>query len=307
LHFTVYRIMAKKENLNLILLNVARKEHDADWNWKGVNSPFARIYMVESGSATVIMPDSAYTIKPGFLYLVPAFVTHSYENYGNFTLYYIHIYDEQNIFDRLNFPFEVIANELDEMLVRRLLAINPGRELNRSDPSAYDNFPTLMQNIVRNDQFPFYTVIETKGILLQLFSRFLEKASFKKEITDKRIIKVLRYIRENINKNITIEDLSSICYLTNDHFIRLFKKEMQCTPIQYINQKKIERAQLMLIVDDKSIKDIVYELAFENLSYFYRLFKKMTGISPNQYKEKSFSVTDAPSFPNMGRRNRTNK
>ena len=278
--------MSTKENLNLILLNVAHKEHDADWNWKGVNSPFARIYMVESGAAKVMMPDGAHTIEPGCLYLVPAFVTHGYENDSAFSLYYIHIYDEQNIFDQLSFPFAVMANESDKMLVRRLLEINPGRELKRSDPVSYDNHLTLVQNIALNEQFPLYSVVETKGILLQLFSRFLEKASFKQEITDKRIAKLIRYIRENINRNITIDELASFCCLTNDHFIRLFKKEMQCTPIQYINQKKIEKAQLLLIVGNLSIKEIAYQLSFENISYFYRLFSKITGLPPNRYKEK---------------------
>jgi AraC-like DNA-binding protein len=276
--------MNKKEQLNLILLNAARKEHPADWNWKGVNSPFARLYMVESGLARVLTPDGAYTIKPGKLYLIPSFVTHSYENDSFFTLYYIHVYDEMDIFDRWNFPFEVDASELDILLVKRLLAINPGRELKRSDPDSYDNMPTLMQNIARNEQFTFHSIAETKGILLQLFSRFLEKASLKKEVEDKRIAKLLRYIRENINDNISIDVLSSLCYLTNDHMIRLFKKEMKCTPVQYINQKKMEKAQLMLIIGEKSIKDIAYGLSFDNISYFYRLFKKTTGVSPNAYK-----------------------
>jgi hypothetical protein len=44
--------MDKKGILNLILLNAVRVEHDADWNWKNVNSPFAQLYMmVERGSA----------------------------------------------------------------------------------------------------------------------------------------------------------------------------------------------------------------------------------------------------------------
>lgn len=277
--------MAKKENLNLVLLNVARKTHNADWNWKGVNSPFARIYMVENGSAKVVMPNGSHRIEPGYLYLIPAFVTHSYENDSNFTLYYIHVYDEQNIFDRLGFPFEVKMNELDEILIRRLLTINPGRELRRSDPETYDNLPTLIQNIVRNDQLHLCAIVETKGILLQLFSRFLEKATLKQETTDNRIVKVVRYIRENINRNIGINELAELCYLTKDHFIRLFKKEMRCTPLQYINQKKIEKAQLMLIISDKSIKDIAYELSFDNISYFYRLFRRLTGIPPSRYKK----------------------
>jgi len=290
--------MSKKENINLILLNIARTVHVADWNWKGIHSPFARIYMVESGTAKVIMPNGVYTIEPGYLYLIPAFVTHGYENDSTFVLYYIHIYDEQNIFDRLTFPFEVEASETDALLIRRLLTINPGRELYRSDPVTYDNHPTLMQNIVRSDQFPFYNIVETKGILLQLFSRFLEKASFKHDIVDKRIVNVVRHIRENIDRNIDINELASISCLTNDHFIRLFKKEMQCTPIQYINQKKIEKAQLMLIIDDKPIKEIAYDLSFENVSYFYRVFRKMTGTPPNKYKQK---IAEGETLKNMNK------
>lgn len=276
--------MNKKEKLNLILLNTARKEHPADWNWKGVSSPFARLYMVESGSARVLMPDGAYTIRPGKLYLIPSFVTHSYENDSFFTLYYIHVYDELNIFERWSFPFEVDASELDVLLVKRLLTINPDRELRRSDPDSYDNMPTLMQNLARNEQFTFHSIVETRGILLQLFSRFLNKASIKKEVVDKRIVKVLRYIRENIDSNISVGELSSLCYLTNDHLIRLFRNEMKCTPVQYIGQKKMEKAQLLLIIGDKSIKDISYGLSFDNLSYFYRLFKKVTGVPPGLYR-----------------------
>ena len=278
--------MNKKEALNLILLNVARTEHDADWNWKGVNSPFARMYMVENGSAKVLMPDGIHIIRPGFLYLIPSFVTHSCENDGFFTMYYIHMYEAQNLFDRWNFPFAVPMNEIDELLVRRLLAINPGRELKRSDPESYDNIPTLMQTIAINEKFSFRSVVESKGILLQLFSRFLDKAVSKQEIADKRIIKVIRYIRENIHRNICLDELSALCYITNDHLIRIFKKEMQCPPLQYINRKKVEKAQLMLSISDKSIKDIAHSLSFDNLSYFHRLFKKITGCSPGSYRER---------------------
>jgi AraC-like DNA-binding protein len=178
----------------------------------------------------------------------------------------------------------VDANEVDALLVKRLVAINPGRELKRSDPNSYDNMPTLMQNIARSEQFSFKSMVETKGILLQLFSRFLDTASPKQEITDKRIVKVIRYIRENIHRNIHINELSALCYVSNDHFVRLFGKEMHCPPLQYINRKKIEKAQLMLIVSDKSIKDIAHDLSFDSLSYFYRLFRKITGLSPSRYR-----------------------
>ncbi|HBT85173.1 MAG TPA: AraC family transcriptional regulator, partial [Porphyromonadaceae bacterium] len=78
-----------------------------------------------------------------------------------------------------------------------------------------------------------------------------------------------------------------ICCLSKDHFIRIFKNDMQTTPIKYINQKKIERAQLLLITGDKSIKDIAYDLSFENVYYFNRLFKKIIGMTPSEYRSST--------------------
>jgi AraC-like DNA-binding protein len=277
----------KKEDFNLTLLNAARKRHNADWNWKDINSPFARLYMVESGSAKVILPDGVHIIQPGYLYLIPAFVTHSYESDNVFIHYYFHIYNEYDIFDRFDFPFEVDAGELDVLLVKRLLAINPEIELKYSDPKTYDNFSTLAKNIAQNSQKSFISGLETTGILKQLFSRFLNKATYKQEITDKRIKKALRYIRENIDKNLYINDLAEICGLNHDHFTRIFKKEMQCTPMQYIIRKKIEKAQLLILVaSENSIKDIAYSLSFDNDTHFHRSFKKVTGVSPIDYKNQ---------------------
>jgi AraC-like DNA-binding protein len=275
-----------EQNLNLVLLNVGYAEHNADWNWKGTHSPFARLYFVQTGKAQVVIGNQNYTLTPQHLYLIPSFTMHDYICNGIFTLFYIHIYDEQNIFDHLSFPFEVDAGDLEELLVKRLIFINPGRELKTYDPKTYDNALTFFENIAQNSRFPLYSITETKGILLQLFSRFMVQAKLKQEIADKRINKIIHYIRKNIENELLISKLADICCLTDDHFIRLFKKTMKCTPTQYINQKKIERAQAMLLIEGKQVKEISYSLAFENVSYFNRLFKIYTGMTPNEYRDK---------------------
>lgn len=283
-------VREKKDNLNFTLLNIGHAIHNADWNWANVNSPFSRLYWVDGGNAKIVLPDGTYNLTPGHLYLIPSFTLHSYECDGYFSLYYIHIYEEQtenlSIIEQMNPSVEVEATEMDTLLVKRLSEINPNRELKLYDPSSYDNSQTLVKNISENAQLPYYLLIETKGILQQLFSRFLKDAEQKVEVTDNRILKALRYIRKNIDKPINISQLSELCFLTDDHFIRLFKNEMKCTPTQYINQKKIEKAQVMLIIDDIPIKEIAYNLAFDNISYFNKLFKKLTGLTPGEYKKR---------------------
>lgn len=59
---------------------------------------------------------------------------------------------------------------------------------------------------------------------------------------------------------------------------------MGLRPIAYINQKRIERAQLALIATNRSIKRVAYEAGFQDANYFSRLFKKQTGVSPLAYR-----------------------
>lgn len=282
--------MKEKENTDLILLNIGYAVHRADWNYKNVNSPFARIYLVKEGVAKLHLQDHVQPLTPGHLYMIPPFTLHSYECDNFYTLYYIHICENplsnQRLLEDYIFPTEVAATRLDNELVEQLAAINPGRNLKEYDPSNYDNSSTLMKNILLHTKNPMYSMMETQGILLQLLSRFMKEATHKYVITDDRIRKTLHYIRKNIDKNITIDELAELCRLSKDHFIRLFKEEMHTTPVQYINLKKIEKAQLLIITGNRPVKDIAYMLSFENVSYFNRLFKRYTGQTPLIYKNK---------------------
>lgn len=276
------------ETPDFILLNVGFAVHYADWNYKNVNSPFARIYLVQEGKARLHLPEKTQELTPGHLYLIPPFTQHSYECSNYFSLYYIHIYENQTSNERVLedfiFPVEVAATLLDASLVKQLFEINPDRDLKRYDPSDYDNSSTLFRTISSHAQTPVSTIFATKGILYLLCSCFLAEAQHKYRITDNRIRKVLRHIRLNIDSPVSIDELSDMCCLSKDHFIRLFKKELQITPVQYINRKKIEKAQLKIITGDLPVKDIAYSLSFDNISYFNRLFRKYTGISPTQYR-----------------------
>lgn len=278
------------DQLHLLILNVGLAIHNADWNWRNVNSPFTRLYYVTEGAARILLPTGIQELKPDHLYLVPSFTTHSYLCDTHFVHYYLHIYEdhqsESSILEDFSFPTEIPAGDLELPLIKRLCGINPTMQLPQSDPTSYDNNPTLIKNIIKNKQRTFCDKVESRGIVYQLMARFLKDAQPKTEINDDRIQKVLSYIRKNIYKTIDIDSLAAISCLSKDHFIRLFRKEVNNTPLQYINQKKIEKAQLILITDSMPVKNISYLLAYEDHSYFNRLFKKLTGVTPQQYRDR---------------------
>lgn len=273
-----------------LTLNVGYAYQNADWNWKQVSSPFTRLYYVTKGCARIVFPDKVQELTPGHLYLIPAFTTHSYECEGLFEHYYIHIYEDaqsdSGFLDDFNFPIEMSATEIDLLLFQRLCEINPTMRLQQSNPMSYDNNLMLLQSIAKNKQRILCDRVESRGILYQLIARFLKDAQLKSETADDRIQKCLNYIRKNINQNIKIDMLAEIVCLSRDHLIRLFKKETRLTPIQYISIKKMEKAQLLLVSGNMSIKEIAFMLSYEDHSYFIRLFKKITGKTPQDYRNE---------------------
>lgn len=276
------------EQMHPLVLNVGLAVHNADWNWKNVNSPFTRLYYVTEGSAQIELPDGIYTLSPKHMYFIPAFTIHTNICKSNFVHYYLHIYEDHysdnDWLDHWKFPVEIEATDLDLALFKRLCEINPHMTLQKSDPTTYDNNPTLMQNLIKNRQRAFCDKVESRGIVFQLLSRFFKQGQSKIEMEDNRIAKTVLYIRKHLHEAIELEKLAEISCLSKDHFIRLFKKGMGTTPLQYINQKKIEKAQLLLLTEELAVKEIAFRLAFEDYSYFNRLFKKVTGMTPQEYR-----------------------
>ena len=106
----------------------------------------------------------------------------------------------------------------------------------------------------------------------------------KYKICSKQIAKCIDYICENLHTRITIKDLSAYVGLNESYLSRLFKKEVGTTLSTYIQEKKIETAQNMLIYSDFSPAEISSILAFPTQSYFTMVFRKISGMTPKTYQ-----------------------
>lgn len=96
----------------------------------------------------------------------------------------------------------------------------------------------------------------------------------------------LTYVQQNYDKKISTEDLCAHCNLSPQHLIRLFKKHMGMTPLQYINKSKTMHAIELLRTSELSVKEIAYALGFDNPNYFSRLFSKEQHSSPSEVRER---------------------
>jgi ligand-binding sensor protein/AraC-like DNA-binding protein len=102
---------------------------------------------------------------------------------------------------------------------------------------------------------------------------------------NKEIRKALKYIDKNLNRNITLEEVSSHVYLSTHYFSRLFKKEINMTFVEYVSHKKMEMAKDMLANTALPIGTIASNLGFSQASYFCKVFQKKWNISPRDYRK----------------------
>lgn len=274
---------------NLLMLNMGCAHHNGNWNWKNVMSPFTRIFLVTEGKAKVIMPDGCVELTPNHLYIIPAGTLHSYECEGVFTHYYMHVYEElkneTDLFDFYKLPTEVEATETDLVLMKTLCLQHPEARLPGSDPTTYDNETTLDINVRRYISMPLHEKLFVRGCITVLFSRFMTTAQPRNWTYDKRLTRVMQHINNNIYSDISIDELADVACVTKHYLIKIFKRSFGLSPLKYINRKKMERAQLMLITDKCSVKEISFALGYSSPTYFCRLFRQITGRSPQDYRE----------------------
>ncbi len=98
---------------------------------------------------------------------------------------------------------------------------------------------------------------------------------------------VIRELKQNYNRDYSIEELASLASLSKHYFQNLFKKTYGITPIGYLNKIRINHAKFMLKNYNNSCNEISYNVGFKSPFYFSKVFKKYTGISPTEYRVKS--------------------
>ncbi len=143
---------------------------------------------------------------------------------------------------------------------------------------------------LREDGYQFRTI----GLVNELIGEFIRSKQFSADIDgldekdERKVLKLkktLAFIRENFDKEITLDDMSQAAGFSTKYFCSFFKEYARKTPVEYLNDYRVERARRKLLGSDLSVTQIAYACGFNDLSYFIKTFKKITGTSPKRYRE----------------------
>ncbi|MGQ1787223.1 MULTISPECIES: AraC family transcriptional regulator [unclassified Saccharicrinis] len=276
------------DDIKVHIYNASKIKVGTEWNYSNIVSPFSRIYLITGGEGVIMPKNKMHQLKAGYLYLIPSYTLCSYHCVEPISQYYLHfshkLSDGVKIFDRISIKNEVRATDLDYALFQRLLEINPNIALKYSDPNIYEHRNWSVNDFTSTSNS---AQLETIGILKQLFSRFIE-TDLKKEVslkTQYKLTNVFRHISTNLHRDIKLEELAEIACCSKDHFSRQFKKITHMLPNDYINIKRIEKAQELLITTAKNQKQISEEAGFNSQQYYTRIFKRIVGTTPVEYRK----------------------
>ena len=150
-------------------------------------------------------------------------------------------------------------------------------ELSRESPaflsfeklSAFETFQMLIDSV--------------RGMLLAVKEKALRTAFFK---TGSRVSGALEYINNNLNKDMSLEEVATHLGLTPGYFSRVFKKSVGLTFSAYLQNCRVERAAVLLRDTELKIYEISRQFGYNNVEYFNRVFLKLKGMSPKEYRNR---------------------
>lgn len=97
----------------------------------------------------------------------------------------------------------------------------------------------------------------------------------------------IQYIRSNVGKAITLDELAKVARLSPYYFSHCFKRQSGFSPMEYVINTRIDRAKILLARTPKSVEEIAYEVGCASSSSFINLFVKHEGTSPARYRRDS--------------------
>lgn len=101
---------------------------------------------------------------------------------------------------------------------------------------------------------------------------------------------VIDFINANYSKFITLEELSNLIGVSQQHFCRVFKREMNMRPMAYLTKVRVFEAKQKLYFTDMQILEIAKSVGFESATYFSLVFKKHEGITPSEFRNSRNAV-----------------
>jgi len=264
---------------------IGESHHQPNFIMEPMYNYYTKIYYVVEGVADCYVDSKPVHLEKEYLFVIPTEITHYLKDQDNFPLSLYILAIEGSCLEKL-------PTFGEQIVLLNQLARNHLKPLTHHDYAAYE-IPSMFRKILNEQNVRangFVPAIQATLLnMLVAINRIYENIpatgyTDSTNPTFARIHKVADYISKNFFEPITIENMARMACLSVRQFTNQFKAVYGVTFTQYLHYQRIHFAQRMLTETNQKIATICFESGFNDLAHFYRVFKKLTKISPRKYR-----------------------
>ncbi|MBX9186682.1 AraC family transcriptional regulator [Bacteroides sp. K03] len=235
------------------------------------------INYVKKGNCILHLDDESVTFREGEIMIITSGISHLFEaGSEGTTLMQLEFLPE--VFSHFNFKAEgetatfmsVTLFSEENRLIKIVNNVRIMRVVQR-----------IVNELELKSQYYQYLVVMYYAELLILIYRYMDE-SYLPICTNDSLKKAIAYIRLNYQSEITMNDVAEYAGISERYLRRLFSQYLNLSPLDYLNQMRINRAIELLRNTEMSVKEICYLCGFRSPQYFSRIFKQQMGISPRE-------------------------
>ncbi|GAE35229.1 helix-turn-helix domain-containing protein [Halalkalibacter akibai] len=235
--------------------------------------PIHQILYIIEGQGHIIIDGISHSVTQDNTMIIAPFSKHSIISNSSLTMLVL-AFDKKSLdttiqLDLINAFFQIssslkpnsiVSSELRQLLRKMLFEQSNNSIIKSSALKIY--LLQLLLIIARSQEFTQY--IDTNSIRAERIKQVIETQYY---------------------EPLTLSIISSRMGLSSRYLNAIFKEQYHLTPMQYLSDVRVQHAQKLLVESDKEIVTICFEVGYETLSTFYRVFKKSLNMSPNQYRQ----------------------
>ncbi|HLT73502.1 MAG TPA: AraC family transcriptional regulator [Ohtaekwangia sp.] len=230
------------------------------------------IYCTE-GKGWLEVPTGRYTVEPNHFVIIPPDIPHKYgaDEENPWTIYWAHFKGIQ-------------ASSFAALLsgqFKDFVAYSPFLE---ERLKIFDTIYESLESGYSHENLAFSSI--SFGYLLASFC-YADKFASAHHVIEKDLVdQSIDFMRNNIHKSLSLEEIASSINLSVSHYSSIFRKKTGYSPVVYFNHLKIQHACQYLHFTNLRINEIAPKLGIEDPYYFSRMFTKIMGVSPLEYRNK---------------------
>jgi len=235
--------------------------------------PHYEIYFLYDGSRSFFIENALYSITAPAILVVPPFAMHKTEG-GAFRRVNIYVTEsmlndfQKEVLTSLSLSFVPLTEEQSQTLLNIL---NLSLDHPLTEERAHD---------VDKAKFDFFILT-----LYHFAENRLPQSVESDEQASPIVTKAINYMNANYEEPLTLDDLADKIYATKQTLNYHFKKDLGCTPMNYLLRLRLTKVKELLATSNKSIEEIADACGFSSGNYLTLIFKQKEGISPSSYRK----------------------